>query len=361
MPPRFLLQLSFLLFLLICPFLCAQGQSSQELPLRPRAAIAVHGESAGIFMVPLQCNAGGDIYVRGYQPGDLLAAPVVKFSREGKRAAVYALRSVPGFEKGGDAVNFTVAPRGEVLLLVTKSAIERGLVRFHEDGRFDKYTPLASLFDPNQIAAFSSGELLITGVRFPSEKPAAPGEPFTALFDRFGNLLRELRLDGDVRFEEKETGQALAPASSPEKPLEIHDAGEEDRYASVTLGTAFAGDDGNVYLLRVGSKPLLYQVTAGGDVRHIAIPALPQNFRVLTVKVAGGRALLVLEENVETTGQRPPSPKQLLSLIDLAGGEKLFDYVVPPGAGALACYTPDGLTFLGSGPGQALMIKRFLP
>ncbi len=349
-----------LLFLLAWAQGDTNAQSSQEIPLRVRSAIAVNGETAGIFMMPLKCNAQGDVYVRGYLPGDLLAAPVVKLSKEGKRIAVYALRSAIGFEKAGDAINFEVAPRGEVLLLVTKSATERGLVRFHEDGRFDKYIPLEAFFDPNHIAVFSTGELLITGIRFPDEK--APGEPFTGVFDRFGKLLRELHLDGDVRFDQEEPPKA-APAkeSGPEKVLEIRDTGEEDRYSPVSLGTAFAADDGNVYLLRVGKAPLLYQITAGGEPKRISIPPVPPGFRLLSIKVAGGRAVLAFEENAGGTVERPAPPKHFLFLIDLATGEKLLDYVVPPGAGAFACYTPDALIFLGSGQNQTLTLKKLTP
>lgn len=358
--PR-LFQPGLLLFFVWVP-MCAEAQSSQEIPLRVRSAIAVTGEFAGIFMMPLKCNSKGDIYVRGYQPGDILAAPVVKFSNEGKRVAAYSLRSVSGFEKAGDAVNFEVTPRGEVFLLVTKSATERGLVRFHEDGRFDKYIPLDAFFDPNHIAAFSTGELLITGIRFSQEKPTAPGEPLTALFDRSGRLLRELRLEGDVNFEEKESAKTAVPTESgPEKVLEIRDTGEEDRYSAVTLGAAFAADDGNVYLLRAGKAPLLYQVTAGGETKPISIPPPREGFRLLSIKVAGGRAVLALEESGGGSQRRPAPPRQLLSLVDLATGEKLLDYVVPAGTGAFACYSPDALTFLGSGQNQTLTLKKLTP
>lgn len=351
-----------LLLVLACSQSSTNAQSNQGIPLHVRSAIAVNGESAGIFMMPIKCNAKGDVYVRGYLPGDILAAPVVKLSSEGKKVATYSLRSVAGFEKGGDAVNFEVAPRGEVIFLVTKSATERGLVQFHEDGRFGKYIPLETDSEPSHIAVFSTGELLIAGIRFPPGKPEAPGKAVTGLFDRSGKFLREIHLDADVRLDEAKPEKAGSPQESePTRVLEIRNTDEEDRYSPVTLGTTFAADDGYVYLLRVGKSPLLYQISAGGDARRISLPQTPDGFRLLSIKVAGGRAVLFLEESVGGTPQQPAPPKQLLSVVDLATGAKLLDYLVPSGAGAFACYTPDAIIFLGSSQNQILTLKKLAP
>jgi hypothetical protein len=315
-------------------------------------------------MVPLKCDAKENLYVRGYQAGDLLAAPVVKFSREARREAVFALRSAPGFEKAGDAVDFAVAPNGDVLLLVNKTEKERGVVRFREDGKFDRYMPLTDSFDPNHIAVFASGEILIAGLRFSADNPDAPGEPVTAIFDRTGRHLTDVKLEGDVSFSSRETSQKGHEKEEKEadgKP-QGSPPSEEDRYLPVSLGSAVSADDGNIFLMRAEKNPIVFVLNAGGEVsKRLVIRAPEGDYRPISLKVASGRMLLQFEENVRET-QPKRNPKQVFSLVDASTGERLVDYVTPPGVGgALACYSANNLTFLAGGQDRTLSLRILTP
>jgi hypothetical protein len=309
-------------------------------------------------MVPLKCDAKGNLYVRGYQRGDPLGAPVVKFAPDGNQVATYALRTAPGFEKSGVALDFAVTPRGQVYLLAT-SRKERVIVRFGQGGEFERFYPLDQSFDPNHIAAFPSGEMLISGLRFSKQNAKLMGEPFVGVFDPLGRLLKEVKLEGDVAFSAQNETAVGPPEQENQKATAISPE-EEDRYASVSLGGAFSAEDGHVYLYRAEKNPIVFVLAAGGEVvRRMVVPAPAENFRPISLRVSGGRILIQFEENVSDERQ---VPKQVFSLVDAYTGERILDYLPPKGVGgALACYAPDKLTFLWGGEDRTLHIQVVSP
>jgi len=323
-----------LALLLAADVLAAQ----QTIKLRVTETIPVPGVWVGPIMVPVKCDAKRNIYYRGYQRGNPMAAPVVKISAEGKHGPVFALDSVPGFE-GGPFKDFAVSLRGGVYLLAGREK-EQVIVSFDEDGKYISTIKLESRFAPAQIASFPSGEFLVTGMELRLAKEGVPsGEPFTAIFDGRGELTKRLDLPDDVK-----------PAARPKEG--------EDPNPAISLGMAMPGDDGNIYSMRFASPPVVHVISPGGEVlRRMAIAPPAGNFRAITMKVAGGKLVVQFEENDPATD----IAQRVFSLLDAETGEKILDYEpAPEVGGAFACYTPNGFTFLAH-QGRQLVIQRVVP
>jgi len=61
----------------------------------------------------------------------------------------------------------------------------------------------------------------------------------------------------------------------------------------------------------------------------------------------------------EENNPKGPAARRFYSLYDAVTGERLVDYVPPPGtAGTFACYTANGLTFLGAGQDRHMILQH---
>ena len=124
--------------------------------------------------------------------------------------------------------------------------------------------------------------------------------------------------------------------------------------APISLGTAAAGEDGNVYLMRATMMPFIYVISPGGEVlRRLAIKPPTKNAMVGTMKVATGKVIVMFQE--DTGG---PAARQIFTLGDAQTGEKLGElYSTPEIGGALACYTAEGLTFVAGRDGKLVLLR----
>ena len=300
------------------------GQDLSASRLRLKDTVPVHSQDLGplILQVPVKCDADANVYLRKYQLTDFEATPIVKISQEGKPEATFEIRSAPGFEKGA-AYDFAVGLQGEVYLLAAKRIGEWHIVKFNPDGRYDSTFTLEPFLEPRQLAVFPSGEFLVSGKEL-SEKDKEPtGKLLTAIYDRLGRLMWEVSLPRDV-----EAGL------------------EEAQAVALSLTTAVAADDGNIYLMRATASPRVYVISPGGSVlRRLVIPPPAEDFRPITMKTAGGRIAIQFEEDSPAgTGAL-----ELFSVVDAQTGEKFADYLsTPETGGTFACYTPSGFTFLAT-------------
>lgn len=338
------------------------AQEPPSLLFRLKETVPVVGELAVAIMNPVKCDPESSLYMRGYAPANPMASPILKISREGKRAAAFAIHSAPGFEEA--RVNdFAVDLRGKVYMLAIKSKDELAIVAFSRDGQYDSTITLDRVFLPGQLAVFPSGEFLVSGAEI-DENRKPTGRPFTAVFDRSGRFIKELVLPLDVQREPPEATHNPTPPSAPqesnaqaaEAPVKLQ-ARDFDR--AISLGNAVAADDGNIYLMRATTNPLIYVISPGAEVlRRLVIAAPSENSRSVTVKVAGGR--VVVEFALRDPGGR--FTQHILVMASAETGEVIARYLSPPEiGGALACYTPDGFIFLAGAETDQLVIRTAYP
>jgi hypothetical protein len=279
-----------------------------------------------------------------------MQAPVVKISPDGKVEATFPIAEVPGFEQA-EAWDFALGLRGEVYLLTMRRPGRAEIVKFDSDGRHSDTLQLEERFEPLQLAVFPSGELLVTG-RKVAAAPEDPGEPFTGIFDRGGRLLRMVELPDDI------TAPPPPPTEEEEEDTERREAAAgrlEEYNRAISLTLAEPAEDGNIYVMRRQAEPVVFVVSASGEVvRRIVVPSPGEGFRSLGFKVAGGRLLVQFSRE----GQ---NAERIFSVIDAYEGTPIVDYTAGYAVGtALACYSPNGLTFIGVWENQ-LTLHRAVP
>jgi len=357
-----LLSLSAFLLLFACA-LSAQEAPAPQLSLRAKETVPIPSEAAGPIMVPVKCDTEGKIYARGYLPRKPAAAPVLKFSAEGNRVAIFDIQAAPGFEQLGLG-DFAVGLRGQVYMLAIKSKDEQDIVVFGKDGQHQSTIELKPLFMGEQLAVFLSGEFLVSGRKL-SEKRQPTSDRFTAIYDRSGRLVKELDLQEESKITTQKLGSDVKQAEDADTVARKQQAAadarkaEEELAKSIDLGTAEPAEDGNVYLLHPASKPIIYVISPAGElVRRLVIPPPSENYAPIAMKVGGGRMVIQFEKY----DPERKSSRRIFSLLDAESGEKIADYVSPPEiGGALACYTPNGFTFLTSTQDRKLALLRAVP
>lgn len=339
-----------LIVVLSFPLCGTRAQEVPRIPLRVKSAAPIKGADASlnVLMVPLKCDAEGDIYLRGYQVGDYLAAPVTKLSADGTKRVEFNLRKVQGFDKA-EIYDFAVGLHGDVYLLASTSLKERKIARFSDSGEFESSVTVDAPFLPQKFDVFPSGQFLVAGEEL-SEKTWAPtGGPFDALVDASGRVTARVHLTGDV---------VAASAGSPQKNSEPKSALSEQQQkdmVAIELGSVSIAEDGNVYLMRATNPPVVYVLDpSGNQVRKLEIQPPDKGFVVVTSKVAYDKIVVQFERKLESA----PGGEQLLSLVDEQTGRREIDYISTSEIGGMfACYTPNFLSFLGQYQGQLAIQK----
>jgi hypothetical protein len=351
---------------LVLAGLCASGGTGQGVPQQevPKLDLKLSSEKVvpteydTLLLAPLRCDSSGDVYIRRLMPGRVHHAPVIKFSPDGEKLAVFSLDSVPGLTDA-EMPDFAVGLRRDVYLLALSiKDTERhvAVVRFSERGNYESTISLGPMFVPANFAVFLTGDFLISGTQTTVPEPADTDsepkrEPFTAVFDGSGRMVKRISLPGDVDLNPSKSGKGSRDTGEAEK--------KQAPAAEITQGEAAPGDDGNVYLMRRTSPPLVYVISAGGEVvRTLKVTPPAGNAEVWSMKYAyGGR--LVFEFTVPTpvNGSRPDI---IFSLVDAETGQRVLDYKAPPKmGGSFVCYSQEKVVTLGTMPDEHLSIQRF--
>jgi len=114
---------------------------------------------------------------------------------------------------------------------------------------------------------------------------------------------------------------------------------------SPELGEAAPADDGNIYLMRAGEKPLILVISPAGElVRRLTLDPPGPEYQGHSFSVAGGMIIMAF---FKPNNDKQNSGTKLYSLYDAETGERQLDYDPPPDAGIFACYTPNQFTFFG--------------
>jgi hypothetical protein len=302
-----------------------------------------------------QCDLRGNIYIRTYQYPEPLAAPVIKIAPDKTRLVTAELGKTSEFNgRLFQISDFRVDPKGQVWTLVPSrkdDEVTLSIVVFDEDGKFKSQTKLqGELFSPTEFVAFASGQILVTGYKqlapekgAPPEKSKRPAvEPFTAIFDTSGRVVRELNLPGDVKDPD-------TPAKNSQKPEKSRENRADVRSAVTETGTSI-GDDGNIYLVRMTDQPTVYVISESGELlRHFQVAKPSDTANPLFMRFVGGHRLLF--DFVEPIPPDDPGgDTQIFAVIDAESGETLYRYkVAGTSGGAFACYNSDqSFVFLNS-------------
>jgi hypothetical protein len=291
-------------------------------------------EPAQIFARPLRCDGDGNLYLSlGWGKVRLIR----KLDSTGKRTALFDVAAAQADVKPQVTGDFAVAPDGEVFQYVfAENDINRYIFAYGSDGKLKSKIKTQPGFPwgPAQLAAFPSGQFLVTGQKLRKDM-SVPMPPFTGILAADGSLLKEISLEDDEDLTKKVAAHDLSVSSSANPTSN----------RAISFGVMESGSDGNVYTMRWASPAIIYVINAGGEVvrRFTVEPGRP-GYMPHSMHVAKRRiAVMFRAENQPT----------LMKVTDLEGKEvATYEEVSSEGkrplGGAFACYVddPEQFTFL---------------
>lgn len=313
----------------------AERQTASEQPsdLDLLATVRSSYINAGMFLYPLKCDGDGNVYLRNLTSG---VPAIHKLDAKGKEAAVFQPTSEQPKLTPMKAGDFSVSSGGYVYQIVAPREVRwYHVFSYSPDGALRSYAKLSTGFPwiPSQVAAFPSGNMLVTGQEYEADRLAAKW-PFNGIFSPDGTLLKEIKLQDDDAIHDM-AARGDERVVSPDAPT-FNDA--------VGLGQLDAANDGNVYLMRRLSPAILYAISPEGKVlRRFTVDAGSTNYLPFGMHISGNRIAVHFVE--------PQNGDQVIKIVDLEG-RLLATYHLgntSPLGHALTCYSanPERFTFLG--------------
>ena len=292
--------------------------------------------------IPIKCDGDGNLYLRSRAAGPA-TFDVVQFSPEGTKKTTYKSSDAPGF---GDAFvhDFSIGSDGRVYELVQASGGEVFVLKFSSNGQFDSKTELTfeKSFMPSQLVALTGGGYFISGTQNGDEPPVGNGGAVNAIFDDSGNLVRQISLKADSKTKKGDS-----------KSEKSHHRPEVEN-AAVRFGRALLGYDGNIYLMRASTPPIVYVVSPSGKLVHTVKLQSPfEKGTPIALMMDGGRLAIefsdpVAEDTSSTT----------VRVVNAQTGDKIADYrIAPELTEAVACYSDNKFTFLGNSNGWPAIMQ----
>jgi hypothetical protein len=301
-----------------------------QLPtLTLRETVKTAYVNAGLYL-PAKCDRDGNVYLRGVNHDGVHA--IYKLNAGGKQVALLQPDLATPGSKPVVGGYFSVGKDGYVYELVGSWEDRKNHVLiYRSDGTLKTDIKLETDFAwiPAQVAAFPSGNFLVTGLKYDHPRTNSVKLPFTGIFGPDGSLLREVKLeDDDMIHDMAVVGDSRVTA--PEAPGVNH---------AVELGDMDAANDGNIYLMRRLSPAILYAISPDGEV-------------VRRFTVDGGQLDSMPEDMHIARDRIAVRFRELIKVVDLEGRE-LATYVLQEGPleFPVACYStkPERFTFLGDG------------
>lgn len=322
------------------------GEASSKAstsPLPVTAAGAVESQFTGPIFGRAKCDEDGNLYLRAYTQERVFAntvhqAPIQKIKADGAMAETF---TISDFSTQFWAKDFFVTGDGRVFQIAYSSKPEFYVFEFSGDGSLKTKTSIATeSFSPYQIAVFKSGEFLLSGTSGKEDHT-----PFTGVFASSGKLIKKITVPKDAESAASaEAGDSNSAASHGQVNL------------AVVYGEAVAVSDGNIYLMRSGSRAWVHAVSPSGDVvRSFYVDSGDTGRIAVAMKSAPGRLVLAFRQN-NVAGV-------LLKVVDLEGNP-IADFASSESkfpAAFLACYLPPSFVFAQSDARGPLHLQKAEP
>lgn len=329
------------------------AQAPRELRILQKDPI--QGVAAAPVMGPLRCGSNGSVYLRiPLDDQDILNSPVFAVTPDGKQHTTFSVRESPGLDKAS-LVDYSPASDGTVWMLALDQDQKFYLVHFGEKGKFIAKNALQEALHPARIAAFDTGELLLTGNEDSPPVGTEPTvqKPFTAIISSRGQLAYRVFLPGDIQ-----------PAASTSGDEKARRTAQRNYERALSLSFVDRVDPGRVFLARYAAQSPIYILNRAGEMR--AIPAeVPQGTHLTDVK-ADGSSLLLMYARYAKDG--PPPAGQMTEVIfqvwNIETGEMMtkFSHNSPEIGAGLACFRSGILTFVTmSMEGDKILLVRTAP
>ncbi len=305
----------------------AKFHDGQLTDLTLRGTVKTAFVNAGMLYLPAKCDRDGNVYLRDANDG---VHAIHKLNAQGKQVALFQPDLAKADSKPVAEGHFSVGKDGYVYKLVGSWEDRRNHVLIYRpDGSLKTDIKLETGFAwiPAQVAAFPSGNLLVTGLRYDHDRKNPVKWPSTGVFGPDGSLLKEVKLEDDGMIHDM-------AAVGDSRVTDLHNS----NYA-VGLGDMDAASDGNIYLMRRLSPAIFYAISPDGEV-------------VRRFTVDGGQPDSMPEDIHIARDRIAVRFRELIKVVDLEGRE-LATYVLQeePLEFPLACYStnPERFTFVGDG------------
>ena len=297
--------------------------------------------------LPMKCGPDGLIYVRFAEAG--LESAVSLISEDGKMVSNIRLSQIPEFSEN-DFFDFAPAS-GQVFVLSGKGRprvpTTYYVSRFKIDGTYVSSAVVdigfRPDFEPRGIAAFPSGNLLITGM---AKGHDVPFVPFTAIFTDGGQFLRQVVLNEDVTEKDAKqnpSDESFSPAQQVRNLLEV-----------TFLQTA---DDGNVDLMRNTPRGPVFVVSPGGSVRRVQLTPPVQAADLEWIAASGGS--IAAQYRSTNSAERKTHYLVVLDTWTNKARETVrYVHDLEKNGGGMACYRNGTYTFIAGGPKGGVQLVR---
>jgi hypothetical protein len=321
---------------------------------------------------PVRCDNAGNIYLRTYQYPDPLAAPVRRFTQEGKRLPELSLGEREEFKnKAYQIRDFQTGASGNTFASVTSREKNKdgewvgpnyvSVVDFDEDGKPDRVIKLdapADFVAGDQLGVFPDGKFLVGGhkvVRGPGYAPQKGGpepEVYIASFNQDGHRIAEFhptpRPAGKSASETQDAGKT-GETSTQEKQSNAKESWSGKGPAPEDI---VVGQDGNAYFFHKGTIPVIYVVGENGEFVRQFFVALPSpNARPWLIRSLPGLKLLAAFIE-DVSADSSAGQVNYFDIIDSQSGGMISRYkLLPRDGGIFACFSePYDFVFLGGDP-----------
>jgi hypothetical protein len=281
-------------------------------------------EFGGALHLPVKCDADENVYLRPYEQ-DNSHSSVLKVSHNADKET--RLDSLDPALKGLSVQDFAVSPDNTVYELL-QAGNDVYIAQFHSDGSFASKMKLEDQFWGVKLAVAMNGTaFLVSGVSVPNPTGGNGGLPklITAMFDQSGRRIGKLSLDNDP-----------ADPGVGGKQLDTKKFLNDVSVLPLVNGNIEADRDGTLLLMRASTNPVIFVLDSRGKMaRRMVISAPLTGMSPASMHVRAGK-LAMLFERLDAEGN---VGDRIMTVFDIATGEKVREYSVAPSLGtAFACY-----------------------
>jgi hypothetical protein len=282
-------------------------------------------EFAHAMIMPVKCDAEGDIFFRGSGGRVPSAGALQRLSADGKNLST--INTLAGDFSKSTLSQFDVTPDGTLYAVLTLN--RNFLVEFDEKGQIKRHSEISAYgggIEIQGLGALSADAFLIAGRLIENGNL---GRMFTAIINADGKLVREVKIKNDVVVQQQDTANALS-------------------------GLIVGADDGNAYLLANPAETAqIHVVSASGEVlRTLPVSSPVPKGIASAISVAKGH--LVVEFHRENL-------PEWFKVVNVQTGEEIASYESEVW-GTFLCYSLDGFDFFVDDPQtKKFQIVRAVP